>query len=295
VGSYFGNALVVQTSSVVRKSGKPRPKRPAIRLGAIDTASAAERLRELHRLGGDPEFERFPDPAELFLVLRHAERMAGKLKQPEQCPVNVAGEAAVLRAKLWQFMREQADPGQLKAIETGRAAGVPWHHFSEALCVTSKQGAYQKALRLKAEQVRDPGERRTPEVAREHEERAVAEERAERAQVLVQERRFPLAQRIGRLLLEHRDGMVMDSWSKYWLGELADTVDNRDDAAKRARFTGWLESFVRAIHAHARERNQPSTTTDGARQALALATEFTHQERPEIPPQILRSQIGNQR
>ncbi|MFI9586469.1 hypothetical protein ACIHCQ_32635 [Streptomyces sp. NPDC052236] len=265
---------------MVRKSSKARPKRPSLRLGAIDTAGIAERLRELHRLGDDPEFERFPDPAELFLMLRHAERMAGELKQPTECPVNVVAEAAVLRAELWQFLREQADRGQLKAIETGRSAGVPWHHFAQALCVTSKQGAYQKARRLKAEQVRDPGERRTPEVARDHEKRVMAEERAERAQVLVQERRFPLAQRIGRLLLEHRDGMAMDSWSTYWLGELAETIDNRDDATKRARFTGWVESFVRAIQAHARERNQPATTTEGARQALALATEFTCQERP---------------
>lgn len=90
----------------------------------------------------------------------------------------MVGEAAVLRAKLWQYLREQADAGQLKAIEHGRAAGMPWHHFVEALCVTSKQGAYQKAQRLKAEQVREPGERRAPEVAREHADHAAAEERA---------------------------------------------------------------------------------------------------------------------
>jgi hypothetical protein len=108
----------------------------------------------------------------------------------------VAGETAVLRAKWWQYLREQADAGQLKAIEDGRAAGVPWDHFTEALCVASKRGAYQKARRMKADQFRDPGERRTPEVAREHEDRAAAEqraERAERAMMLGQERRFPVA------------------------------------------------------------------------------------------------------
>ncbi|WP_189327792.1 hypothetical protein [Streptomyces flaveus] len=72
--------------------------------------------------------------------------------------------------------------------------------------MTSNQGAYQKARRLKAEQVRDPGERRTPEIAREYEGRKAAEQRAERALMLVQERRFPVARQIGRLLLEHRDG-----------------------------------------------------------------------------------------
>lgn len=146
---------------------------------------------------------------------------------------------------------------------------------------------------MKAEQVREPGERRTPEVACEHEERAAAEERAERAQILLQERRFRVARQIGWLLLEHRDGFVMDSTARYWLGELAGPIDNRDDAAKRARFTGWVEAFVRAVHGHARERNQPSTTTEEARRALALATEFTYQQRPAVPRQVERSQSGN--
>ncbi|MER5345529.1 hypothetical protein ABT030_35560 [Streptomyces mirabilis] len=69
------------------------------------------RLRELHELGADPAFERFPASEELFLV-----------KQPKDNPVNVVGEAAVLRATLWQYLREQADAGQLKALKT---AGPP--------------------------------------------------------------------------------------------------------------------------------------------------------------------------
>ncbi|MFE4256033.1 hypothetical protein ACFRU3_42680 [Streptomyces sp. NPDC056910] len=72
-------------------------------------------------------------------MLEHAQTWGDKLAQPENSPVNVKGEAAVLRATLWQYLREQADAGQLKAIETGRAAGVPWHHFTEALCVTSNK------------------------------------------------------------------------------------------------------------------------------------------------------------
>ncbi|MGW1507349.1 hypothetical protein ACWCQW_55000 [Streptomyces mirabilis] len=244
------------------------------------------RLRELHELGGDPAYERFPASEELFLVLEHAQTWAGKLRQPRDSLINVVGEAAVLRAKLWQYLREQADSGQLKAIEDGRAVGVPWHHFTEALCVTSKQGAYQKARRLKAEQVREPGERRTPDVAREHEERAL---------LLVQERRFPVARQIGRLLLEHRDSIVLDQWATYWLCEIAETIDDRDDPAKRARFTGWVESFVRAVHSHARQRTQPSTTTEEARRVLALATEFTFQECPKIPEQVHVPNLGTQR
>ncbi|MPY58806.1 hypothetical protein [Streptomyces spongiae] len=266
-----------------KKATAIRKKRPALRLGTIDAAQLLDRLRELHELGGDPEFEKFPDTDELFLVLRHVERMAAGLRQPANVPGSLIGEAAVLRVKLWQHLREQADIGQLKALEDGRAAGVTWHHFAEALAVASKQGAYQKARRLKAEQVRAPGERRTPEVAREHERRAAAEERAERTRVAEQERRFPLALRIGRLLLEHRDGLVVSGMSAYWLEEIADTIDDRTTATERANFTTFVESLVRHIHQHARDRDQPPTTTAGARNALALATEFTHQEWPTIP------------
>ncbi|MFE6176108.1 hypothetical protein [Streptomyces sp. NPDC056464] len=152
---------------------------------------------------------------------------------------------------------------------------------------------YQKARRLKAEQVRDTGDRRTPEIACEHEDRLAAEQRAGRALMLVQERRFPVARQIGRLLLEHRDGIVLDSWATDWLGEIAETIDDRDDPAERAQFTGWVESFVPAVHGHARQRNQPSTTAEEAGRALALATEFTFQERPKIPEQVPGSQSGN--
>ncbi|MEU9575562.1 hypothetical protein AB0D62_38200 [Streptomyces massasporeus] len=41
------------------------------------------------------------------------------------------------------------------------------------------------------------------------------------------------------------------------------------------------------------KRTQPSTTTEEARRALALPTEFTFQERPKIPEQVPRSQTGN--
>ncbi|MFJ8158471.1 hypothetical protein [Streptomyces sp. NPDC094468] len=253
----------------------PRPKRPPVRLGEIKASQIVHRLRELHELGQDPAIERFPASDELFLVLQHAQTWAGKLKQPGHSPVNVPGEAALLRTTLWQYLRERADAGQLKAVEDGRAAGVPWDHFTGPLCVASKQGAYQKARRLKAEQLREPGQRRTPETAREHEDRQAAEERAERAHLLAQERRFPVARRIAQLLLECRDGIVLDEWGRYWLDEIAATVDDRNDPAKRARFSGWVESFVRAVHSHERQQGRPSATSEEARQALRLAAEFT--------------------
>ncbi|MEX2986320.1 hypothetical protein [Streptomyces sp. C36] len=262
---------------MARRQKQSRKPRPAIRMGPIDTMGIAEQLRALHEAGGDPALERFPDPGELYLVLRHAERQASSL------PEEARGAAAVLRAKLWQYLREQADAGQLRAVDDGRGVGVPWQSFNEALCVTTRHGAYQKALRLKAEQVRQPHERRSPETAHAYEERRLTEEKAENLRVTAQARRFALAQRIARRLLEHRDGLVVDEMAEYWLDELAETVDDRNSAFHRANFCGFLESFVRSIHQHARDHNQPTTTTDDARKALALATEFAVQERPTIP------------
>jgi hypothetical protein len=163
---------------VVAQLKKPRPKRPAIRLGEINTVALVDRLRELYRAGGDPEFECFPASDELLLVLRHAERTAGELRvdTTKVDPKDVMGEAAVIRTKLWQYLREQADAGQLKAIEAGRAVCMPWHRFNEALCVNTKHGTQQNAQRLKAEQVRRPDERRVPETARAYELMDAAEE-----------------------------------------------------------------------------------------------------------------------
>ncbi|MGW2788208.1 hypothetical protein ACWC3X_44925, partial [Streptomyces populi] len=80
-GSQVGNRLVAKISGVTRKTAKgagaPRSKRPPIRLGEIKTGPIVNRLRQLHELGGDPAFERFPASEELFRVLVHAQTWAG--------------------------------------------------------------------------------------------------------------------------------------------------------------------------------------------------------------------------
>lgn len=60
----------------VKGAGTPRSKRPPIRLREIKTGQIVNRLRELHELGGDPTYERFPASEELFLVLGHAQTWA---------------------------------------------------------------------------------------------------------------------------------------------------------------------------------------------------------------------------
>lgn len=243
----------------------------------ISPYMVAEELRDLLKLADDPEFERCPDPAELYLLLRHVERVASRLRQPRDCSRNVLGELSVAWAKLWGYLREQADPGQWKAVTFGRDARppYPWRFYAEVFGVASEGGAIRRYERLEAGMVREPGERRSPEVAHAHRKRAAAEERAQRAQVVFNEARFPAALPIARELLEHRGGLVMDEWAAYWLGEISATVEDRTHPAEKARFVGWLESFTRAMQGHAAESGEDVVTSEGARRALAAAVMFT--------------------
>jgi hypothetical protein len=270
---------------VVAQPRKPRPRRPAIRLGELDTAALVDRLRELHEAGGDPEFETFPASDELLLVLRHTERTAGDLRvdNSKVDPKDVMGEAAVIRTKLWQYLREQADAGQLKAIEAGRSVGLPWHRFNEALCVNTKHGSQQKAQRLKAEQVRRPDERRAPETARAHELMDAAEKVERLGRITRNLPLFPVAHRLCHQLLDNHDGLVIDGMSEWWLDDIAEVVDNRTTDLEKANLIELLASFVREIHKLARDQNQPATTTEGAQRALAAATEFIN---PLIRPSL---------
>ncbi|MER5793336.1 hypothetical protein [Streptomyces sp. NPDC001980] len=85
---------------------------------------------------------------------------------------------------------------------------------------------------------------------------------------------------------------MVDGMAEWWLDDIAEVVDNRITDLEKANLTDLLESFVREIHKLARERNQPATTTDEARQALTAATEFVHRPLPAIPRQRPRSQTG---
>ncbi|MER5942625.1 hypothetical protein ABT121_35645 [Streptomyces sp. NPDC001928] len=38
---------------------------------------------------------------------------------------------------------------------------------------------------------------------------------------------FPIAQRLCHQLLEHRDGLVVEGMSEWWLDDIAEVIDNR--------------------------------------------------------------------
>ncbi|MGW2811144.1 hypothetical protein [Streptomyces sp. NPDC001450] len=158
--------------------------------------------------------------------------------------------------------------------------------------MNTKHGAQQKAQRLKAEQVRRPDERRAPETARAHELVDAAEEVERLGRIARNLPHFPIAHRLCHELLAHRDGLVVDGMAEWWLDDIAEVVDNRTTDLEKANLTDLLVSFVREIHKLARERNQPATTTDEARQAFTAATDFIHRPGSAIPRQRPRSQTG---
>lgn len=268
----------------MRPAVKPLPKGA----GQIDPHAAVDRLRELHEAAGDREVERFPASEELWSALLYTDRRAGALG------AQACGEAAVLRALLWRYVMEQAEAFQLRAVEHGREAGVEWSGFCEALGVESPQGAYQRARRLKAAQVRSrPGERRSPEFARDHEERLAEEERERRIRQSAELRRFEEVRQTCQLLLEHRDGLVLDDAANEWVSELAHVLADRRTPAEQAALIVYLRQTVDEIHQLARRTNRPSSSTPEAHRALKQATDLVHQPALPGPRRPAASQPGN--
>ncbi|GAB2711424.1 hypothetical protein GCM10010442_34380 [Kitasatospora kifunensis] len=195
---------------------------------------------------------------------------------------------------LWRHVMEQGESFQLRAVEHGRGAGVEWSGFCEALGVESPQGAYQRARRLKATQVRTwPGERRSPEFARDHEERLAQEERERRTRQAAELRRFEEVRQACWLLLEQRDGLVLDAAANEWVSELADVVADRRTPAEQASLIVYLRQTVDEIHQLARRTNRPSSTTPAARRALEQATDLVQKPALPSPRRPAASQRGN--
>lgn len=79
-------------------------------------------------------------------------------------------------------MNIRTSASSVRVVRTGSRVGIrlvatsgSLVPFAETLRVTAKRGAYQKARRLTAEQVREHDESRAPEVACAHTDRAAAE------------------------------------------------------------------------------------------------------------------------
>src|SRR5437868_4291063 len=113
--------------------------KPPVRVGTLDAAALIGELRHLHEVAEDENIGRMPADEELFQALLYLEANAGAVKSKA-----ARRKAAITRVKLWQYLREQADIHQAKAVEDARAANAEWADLVPALAVNTPSAAYNK-------------------------------------------------------------------------------------------------------------------------------------------------------
>ncbi|MFF9410385.1 hypothetical protein ACF1B0_33395 [Streptomyces anandii] len=259
-----------------RKSAVPTKPllRPPVRIGNLDTAAVIGELRQLHEDAEDENLGRMPADEELFRTLLYLEANAGALKSQE-----AQRKAAVARVRLWEYLREQADLHQAKAIEHARAAGAEWADLAAALAVNTSSAAYNKAKRMQAAVLTEASRgaqpvRRTPEAVREAERleaaRAAAERRAEEEAAL----RHALLAPVAKRLLEHRAGLDDDEDVTFWLDQVAAVLPSCRTPTQLVSLQTYMKALVRELKRAERTTGRAVAKTDDARLAYAAAAEL---------------------
>jgi hypothetical protein len=246
----------------------------------------AARLYELHAAQGrDQEhLERWPGDGELYQVLVFAERYADRLKAPED-----RQESAMLRLELAEWLRQLADPLQLRAIDDARTVRVPWEKIALALGFTNRDGqplpgsAANRRSRLVVAVHGTPEDRRQPEVAREVKARVAREEAARRERERTEDPRYPAMDAAARALLHHYSAgeLLTDPDDDFWWDQLASVIDDRRSASERAGLALYVRKVVEETEALARRTGQPTGATEEARAAVAAAAAVVEREPTE--------------
>ncbi|MEV8038561.1 hypothetical protein [Streptomyces sp. NPDC086182] len=259
-----------------RKSASPTKPllKPPVRVGSLAPAALVGELRSLHEAAEDPDIHRMPADQELFGALLYLEAHASALKA-----AGARQKAALARVKLWQYIREQADTRQSKAIKDARAAHVEWAQLAPALAVNAASAAYNKAMRLRAAELPNPSLmesaiRRTPEAVLEAERLAAARAAAERRAQQEAARQHRLLAPVASRLLKYRAGLDDGQDITYWLDEIEAVLPSCETPTQFVSLATYVKAAVREI-ARA-ERGNPSSaiTTDEASMAYAAAVEL---------------------
>ncbi|MEU9631460.1 hypothetical protein AB0D89_32300 [Streptomyces luteogriseus] len=247
-----------------------------VRVGRMDAVAAVGELRQLHEGAADPDVERMPADDETYGALLYAEQHAGALRRlsPEQ-----QRAAALKRVQLWQYVREQSEVHQARAVADARAAGAEWQDLAPALAVKAASAAYNKAKRLQAATLMDDDPdaepvRRTPEAVVATEQRRIRQRNAERRAQEAAQQRHPLLMPVAKRLLQHRDDLVQDEDAEYWLDEVAEVLSNCSTPTQVVSLSRYLAAAVRALTNIERRTARPAATTDDAHLALAAAAEL---------------------
>ncbi|MGW2180372.1 hypothetical protein ACWCXX_20150 [Streptomyces sp. NPDC001732] len=261
---------------------KPLVKAP-VRVGVLNASAVVGELRRMHEEAEDPSVERMPADEEVFGALLYAEKQAHALQTQ---PLDVQQAAALKRVQLWEFLREQAEIHQSRAIEDARNAGAQWAQLAPALAVVAPSAAYNKAKRLKAIELTDETPqarqvRRTPEAVLKAERRLILEQAAERRAQEAAQKRHQLLVPVADRLLNQRDGLVPDEDVDYWLEEIEMVLPNCHTPLQMVSLHRYLQAAVRALSKVEQRTARPVSLTDGARLALSAAAEFLGQEQTD--------------
>ncbi|MEU1409620.1 hypothetical protein ABZ471_46725 [Streptomyces sp. NPDC005728] len=255
---------------------KPLVKKP-ISIGSVDSAAVIGELRKLHEDAEDPSVDRLPDDGELFTALLYFESHAGALKDEQ-----ARRAAALKRVLLWEYLREQADLHQARAVEDARAANAAWSDLVDPLAVGTPSAAYNKAARLRASVLRSASHeaqqvRRTPEAVLEAERQIAARAAAVRRAQEEASRRHELLVPVARRLLEHRAELVEDDEVAYWLDEVAEVLPHCETPVQKLSLSTYVQAAVRELRRAERTTARAVAISEDAQLAYAAAAALFHQ------------------
>ncbi|MGV9937182.1 hypothetical protein ACWDY4_42760 [Streptomyces olivaceoviridis] len=254
---------------------KPLVKTP-MRIGSLDAPAVVGELRKIHEDAEDPDVERMPADDELFGALVYAEKHVQALRSQ---PPEVQRAAALKRVQLWEYLREQTEIHQVRAVEDARRAGAQWIELAPALAVGAPNAAYNKAKRLKAVQLIDETPqahpvRRTPEAVLSAERRIALEQAAERRAQEAAQRRHELLVPVATRLLEQRESLQCDEDADYWLEEIEAVLPHCQTPLQMLSLNRYLDAALRALLKLEKRTGRSPALTEEARLALAAAVEL---------------------
>ncbi|WP_245790757.1 hypothetical protein [Streptomyces monashensis] len=257
------------------RATKPLFKAP-MRIGSLDAPAVVGELRQMHEDAEDPAVERMPADDELFGALLYAEKNVHALRRQ---PPEVQRAAALKRVQLWEYLREQTEIHQVRAVDDARRAGAPWLELAPALAVAAPSAAYNKAKRLKAVELTDGTPqahpvRRTPEAVLKAEQRLALERAAERRAQEAAQRRHELLVPVATRLLEQRESLQRDEDADYWMEEIEAVLPHCQTPLQMMSLSRYLDAALRALSNVEKRTARSAALTEGARVALAAAVQL---------------------
>ncbi len=247
--------------------------RPRPRLGHVAVPQVSTQLRDLleQQLS---ETSSLPAAEELYALLVFAERASRRIGD-----ARLRGEAAVQRVLLWQWLREQIDAHQLRAVDDARASDVEWARLVRPLGVESVPGAHNKVRRMRADEaVGADGVpvRRTPEAVSAALAARAAEEAEARVRTQVALARAGAVLAAARSMRAHAADLLTDDGEgeiDFWFGEMEAVLAEVDEIgapteAQVSSLSACLSQVSRRIRALAEVSARQAADTAEAAAAL---------------------------